>query len=49
MTEAKAKKIVSIVLEKLLSSKIDDLATGKIIINLQSGGVSGTIKVEQVI
>ena len=46
MTEEKVNRILIKLKEKLLKEEVPDLATGKIIINVQSGGVSGQIKLE---
>jgi len=46
MTESKVNKILEKVKEKLLKEEVPETATGKVIINLQSGGVSGQIKLE---
>jgi hypothetical protein len=46
MTEIKADKILEKIKEKLLKDEVPETATGKIIVNLQSGGVSGQIKLE---
>lgn len=46
MTEPKVEKILKALREKLLSDKVPDDATGKIIVNLQTGGVSNSPKLE---
>ena len=46
MSNEKVEKILIKIKEKLLKDEVPDLATGKIITNLQSGGVSGVIKLE---
>jgi hypothetical protein len=46
MSNEKVEKILSKIKEKLLKDEVPETATGKVVINLQSGGVSGTIKLE---
>lgn len=46
MTREKAEKILAIIREKLLKDEVPETATGKIIVNVQSGGVSGQVKLE---
>jgi hypothetical protein len=46
MSQEKIDKILEILKEKLSKEEVPDSATGKITINLQSGGVSGNVKLE---
>jgi hypothetical protein len=46
MSNDKVEKILSKIKEKLLKDEVPETATGKIAVNLQSGGVSGSIKLE---
>lgn len=46
MTKEKVDKIVEIIKEKLLSEKVPDDVTGKMICNLQTGGISGNVTLE---
>ena len=46
MSDDKIDKILDKIREKLESTKIPNDATGKIIVGLQSGGISGIIKLE---
>jgi hypothetical protein len=46
MSNDKVEKILSKLREKLLKKEVPDNATVKIILNLQSGGVSGETKLE---
>ncbi len=46
MSQEKIDKILDAIRDKLSKDEVPDTATGKIIINLQSGGVSGNVKLE---
>jgi hypothetical protein len=46
MSNDKVEKILSKIKEKLLKDEVPETATGRVIINVQSGGVSGAIKLE---
>jgi hypothetical protein len=49
MTPSKVDKIIEKIKEKLLKDIVPDDVTGKIIVNTQSGGVSGQVKLEIVL
>jgi hypothetical protein len=46
MTDSKIEKLLQKLAEKLRSKQIPDDFTGKIILNLQTGGLSGQVEVE---
>lgn len=46
MSNDKVERIIEKIREKLTQKEVPETATGKIIINVQSGGVSGQIKLE---
>jgi len=46
MSPEKVDKVLEKLKEKLLTPSVPDDATGRIIVNLQTGGVSGAIKAE---
>jgi hypothetical protein len=46
MSPEKVDKILEKIKEKLLSKKVPDDSTGKVSFNLQTGGISGNIKIE---